>query len=116
MAAPTKGFSGAGNSTVRPNGTAGPTNQGPVNSSEEITAEVPEENESAPIVQQRKPEEPSLKEWEEHMILHTPFRPWCPHCVKGRAKNEPHWERIREQDERIPIIALDYMWMKSEKG
>ena len=64
MAAPAEGFSGAGNSTVRPNGTIGPIEEGPGESSEEITAEVPEENEAAPIVQQRKPDEPSLKEWE----------------------------------------------------
>ena len=56
-----------------------------------------------------------MKEWEEHMVLHTPFRAWCPHCVKGRAKNEPHWEKIKEDKERIPVVALDYMWMKSKK-
>ena len=38
----------------------------------------------------RKPEEPTQKEFEDHMISHMPFRAWCPHCVKGRAKSEPH--------------------------
>ena len=113
MAASAQGFSGAGNSTVRPNGTLWSTEEDQNVGSEEITAEVPEENEAAPIIQQRKPDEPSLKEWEEHLVLHTPFRAWCPHCVKGRANNEPHWVELREQDERIPVVAIDYMWMKS---
>ena len=28
----------------------------------------------------KKPSEPTQKEWEEHMVLHWPFRSWCPHC------------------------------------
>ena len=28
-------------------------------------------------------------EREEHELTHTPFRPWCPHCVRGRGKNAP---------------------------
>ena len=111
MAAPTQGFSGAGDRTVRPNCTIGPNEEGPKEGSEEITAEVPEENEAAPIVQQRKPYEPSMKEWEEHMVLHTPFRAWCPHCVKGRAKHEPHWATNKDENDRIPIVAMAYMWM-----
>ena len=47
--------------------------------------EVPEE-----LKRTRRPEEPTQREFEEHMALHMPFRAWCPHCVKGRAKSEPH--------------------------
>ena len=49
------------------------------------------------------------------MVLHTPFRAWCPHCVKGRAKNETHWEKIKEENESMPIVAIHCMWMKSKK-
>ena len=72
MAAPTQGFSGAGNSTVRPYGILWSSDEAQSIGSEEITAEVPEEREAAPIVQQRKPYAPPLKEWEDHMVLHTP--------------------------------------------
>ena len=29
---------------------------------------------------------PSAAEISEHQLSHVPFRNWCPHCVKGRAK------------------------------
>ena len=61
----------------------------------------------------RKPEEPTQKEFEDHMISHMPFRAWCPHCVKGRAKSEPHPVKKEKAEEVIPVISMDYMWMKS---
>ena len=33
---------------------------------------------------------PTPKEIEEHMVNHLPFRAWCRHCVKGKAKGLPH--------------------------
>ena len=62
----------------------------------------------------RKPDEPTRKEFEEHMVLHIPFRAWCPHCVKGRAKAGPH--RENKSENAIPTIAMDYCYMKSQDG
>ena len=35
---------------------------------------------------------PSRSEIDEHMLTHIPipFRSWCPHCVKGKAKGRHH--------------------------
>ena len=35
---------------------------------------------------------PSKQEIEEHELTHTPFRPWCRCCVKGRANKKPSCE------------------------
>ena len=32
----------------------------------------------------------SRKEREEHELTHIPYRSWCPHCVRGRGRNQPH--------------------------
>ena len=32
------------------------------------------------------PGQPTEREIEEHRIDHMPYRSWCPHCVKGRAR------------------------------
>ena len=58
----------------------------------------------------RKPEEPTQKELEEHMVTHIPFRAWCPHCVKGRAKAGPH--RENKSENTMPTIDMDYCYMK----
>ena len=63
----------------------------------------------------RKPEEPTQREFEEHMVLHLPFRAWCPQCVKGRSKSEPHRVNKESAEEIIPTVAMDYMWMKSRE-
>ena len=40
------------------------------------------------------PVRPTQDEVEKHNITHLPFRSWCPCCVAGKAKSEPH----RSQD------------------
>ena len=74
-----------------------------------------EEECMAGVAKIRRPEEPTQREFEEHMVLHLPFRAWCPHCVKGRAKSEPHKANKESEESTIPTIAMDYMWMKSEE-
>ena len=32
------------------------------------------------------PKRPSKQEVGEHFLSHLPFRNWCPHCMKGKAK------------------------------
>ena len=62
-----------------------------------------------------KLEEPTQREFEEHTVLHLPFRGWRPHCIKGRAKSEPHRVNKEAEDETRPAVAMDYMWMKSKE-
>ena len=57
---------------------------------------------------------PTQEEVERHMVTHIPFREWCPHCVMGKSKTDPHLKRSR--DERIvPKLSLDYMYMTTGK-
>ena len=56
---------------------------------------------------------PTPKELREHMATHIPFRAWCPHCVAGKGKCQPHFRRS-EEEVGTPTIAFDYMYMKSE--
>ena len=71
--------------------------------------------EAPEIKRLRKPQEPSQKDWEEHMILHWPFRSWCPHCVNGRATGEWHRSLAGQEIDEIPTICIDYMYMISEE-
>ena len=33
---------------------------------------------------------PSKEEVELHNLIHLPYRSWCPHCVRGKAKRRHH--------------------------
>ena len=57
---------------------------------------------------------PSKREVEEHERTHLPFRSWCEHCVKGKAKSHPHFKRD-EEEIGIPTISWDYFYMKDEE-
>ena len=45
----------------------------------------------------------SQKEKEEHELTHTPFRPWCRYCVRGRGKNEAHRRRGSKEDKDMEV-------------
>ena len=60
------------------------------------------------------PELPSREEMEEHRLTHTPYRSWCRHCVKGKAKGRPH-HRGTEKEKEVPCVVMDYMYMGSEQ-
>ena len=57
---------------------------------------------------------PSRKEVEEHMMTHIPFRAWCPHCVRGKARAAYH-KKDKRGERHVPIIGMDYMYMESEQ-
>ena len=59
-------------------------------------------------------DKPSKREVEEHMLTHIPFRDWCPHCVRGKSKATPHRKRKEGEDEEVPVISVDYMFMETE--
>ena len=49
-----------------------------------------EKEEEARTIKGKRPvRQPTREEYEEHMRTHLPFRKWCPHCVKGKRKNDP---------------------------
>ena len=75
--------------------TAQETPQVAVNIDEEETpqlvcGECEEDEEARKAVGVKIPVRPSKDEVDEHMLTHLPFRSWCPHCVKGKAKGNPH--------------------------
>ena len=58
---------------------------------------------------------PSEREVEEHERTHLPYRSWCKHCVRGRAKSQPHRDQTQFDEEcEIPTISWDYMWIDEE--
>ena len=46
---------------------------------------IEEEEGVKPAVKNTEPQ-PSKREIEEHMLTHIPYRSWCPHCVRGKAR------------------------------
>ena len=74
-----------------------------------------EEGEEAEAVRLRKaPNQPSDKELEEHMVTHVPYRPWCPFCVAGKSKANPHRKR-GDRDVTMPEVHMDYTFMKTRE-
>ena len=61
---------------------------------------------------------PTSKEIAEHMVNHLPYRAWCKHCIKGKAKGLPH-RKIGEEvkvEETLPVVSFDYMFMDDDRG
>ena len=56
---------------------------------------------------------PSQREVAEHSLTHWPFRDWCAHCVRGKAKSVGH--RRKKYESEVPVIVSDYMWMTGEE-
>ena len=57
----------------------------------------------------RDPGEPTPAERAEHCLSHIPYRPWCKHCVRGKAKGRQS-RRLKESDSasRHPRVRIDY--------
>ena len=56
---------------------------------------------------------PTKREVDEHNLDHGSFRAWCAHCVKGRAEAYAH--RKDAEEKGVPVISLDYMYMRGEQ-
>ena len=57
----------------------------------------------------------SKQEREEHEVTHTPFRAWCRHCVRGRARNTSHVKGDTEgKEEHVPRISMDYFFLSKD--
>ena len=85
-------------------------------SSQHESSELAEENAEAiePKVA-RAPILPSREIVEEHMVIHIQFRNWCPHCVRGKSKGNPH-NRQNPAVRDVPTIVCDYMYMRESQG
>ena len=59
---------------------------------------------------------PSKEEVDAHNRTHLPYRSWCPHCVRGKARRRNHRRKRRKVKDGIPVISIDYTWMKGKKG
>eukprot|EP00971_Amphidinium_carterae_P352401 6492579-Amphidinium_carterae.1 len=67
--------------------------------------------EVGPARMKPKPKEPSLKERELHEAMgHVPYRSWCPACIAGHARSDPHRRKPQESD----IFAFDYGYMERQ--
>ena len=69
----------------------------------------------------RDPALPTQKEREEYEATHLPFRSWCPHCVRGAARDAQSKKISAEMSySSIPRVYLDYCLFtedsKSDKG
>eukprot|EP00959_Pyramimonas_sp_CCMP1952_P152163 3183841-Pyramimonas_sp.AAC.1 len=58
---------------------------------------------------------PSREEIEAHNTTHLPCRSWCPRCVRGKARRRNRRRRKRERNGGVPVISMDYMWLKGRK-
>ena len=63
----------------------------------------------------RDPGQPTQQQRREHECTDVPYRSWCHHCVRGRAKGRPR-RRLHGQDvPDIPRASLDYCFF-TRKG
>ena len=69
------------------------------------------------------PEGPSRREREVHELTHIPYRSWCEHCVKARARRRGHRRRdeeIKKQElrrvTRIYIYGFLLQWSRRGGG
>ena len=73
-------------------------------------------NEAIPVNAAPRPNRPSKAEVDEHMLSHLPYRSWCAHCVKGKAKSKKHTCTSQNNDHEIPMVTLDYMFMGDDSS
>ena len=64
----------------------------------------------------RSPSEPTQAEISRHRVNHTPYRSWCPECVKARAKMPPHRQIKTDGEKAVPTIHIDYWFMRDRRG
>ena len=58
----------------------------------------------------------SQRERDEHDATHMPFRAWCKHCVAGKARNQMHKRKGKDEgdEDKTPRISMDYFFMSEE--
>ena len=63
----------------------------------------------------RAPNEPTNEEIRVHEITHTPYRNWCPCCVAGRGKSDPHFKTSSEE-KAVAGVHVDYWFLRDNPG
>ena len=83
---------------------------------EEKAADLGEEEgeEGRDAVAAPSPKSPSRLEKENHELTHTPYRSWCPHCVRMRGRNTAHKKQEKKEKSWIPRISFDYFFFSQE--
>ena len=74
------------------------------------------EEEGADVKARKLGKEPMKDDIEKHELTHIPFRNWCSDCVRGRAVNPGHYIQTNKEDEEVPVISIDYMYLKAREG
>ena len=64
----------------------------------------------------RQPTRPSPEEIATHNLTHWPAKPWCPHCVAGRGRDEVHKSIAASRVDAVQaLIMCDYMFTADPK-
>lgn len=74
-----------------------------------------EHAEAQAAVTPKSPVLPSESEIREHCLTHLPFRPWCRHCIRGKAPALAHKEPSSTEYTK-PLVAVDYCFLSSSEG
>ena len=78
---------------------------------------VPEASEGRAMKALHGPREPTKAEKEERCVTHIPFRTWCKHCMRGRAKAGHHkGDDGDKADKSKPIVSFDYAYLGIRRG
>ena len=63
------------------------------------------------------PGQPTVKEHQERMTTHRPYRSWCKFCVMGRGVNAPHRRTDAQDDlEGLPHVSMDCGFLGEREG
>ena len=89
---------------------------------EQFEDEAGQQRDGPPII--KTPVKPTKEEWERHQTTHTPFAPWCQHCLAARNARRSHPARggkgrivpDTEIGECPTKISLDYMYLHERVG
>ena len=58
------------------------------------------------------PVTPSREEVLQHRLKHHPYRSWCPHCVRGKGREDKHAGSKQKDDYLgVPKISSDYFYI-----
>ena len=58
------------------------------------------------------PMTPSREEVRQHRLKHHPYREWCPHCVRGKGREDRHTGSTQKDVYMgIPKLASDYFYI-----
>ena len=61
------------------------------------------------------PRLPSQRDVEEHNLTHSPYRSWCPVCVRSKGKEMGH-RAATDKERTISEYCLDYCFPGDEFG